>query len=397
MEPVVPPHPPEADDTTQIVGISLYGGQLLLLICTIVWLFSIRCFHNVGRVLRNITYSSPKVIFLLLILAFLIVRLVWLSLEAFVPEFDNLKIGLNRLGMLLYFSAYSLIICFWAERLRSAGKTDKRKFWSRSLSLWTFIILNIGMYAIQSVFVILAVLNIRKENSNGQLTTADLLSHIDLLVLTITLTFSLIIALLVYGILIGIQSRKAFDSTRKKITYGIKVMSFCLVLTICFVCRAIVFLYRTLARNSLPEPVFYVFAYFLPEIIPTIMLSTLFISATRSHILNTFKFSLWLREGMSEDSPIYRSTTGSKSSRKSTRAEVSIEARPLLPSAVPNNASELHEEQDTYGYSEYNSQSSCHSSGSDAHNDSSLENEEGVIEVNLGDERFCTSVGRDEL
>jgi hypothetical protein len=60
------------EQVVDAVGIGLYGGQLVLLLGLVVWLFSIRCFHSVGRVMRTITYTSPKVVFTLICIPFII-------------------------------------------------------------------------------------------------------------------------------------------------------------------------------------------------------------------------------------------------------------------------------------------------------------------------------------
>jgi hypothetical protein len=65
----------------------------------------------------------------------------------------NLSMLFNRSGMLLFFTAFSMIILFWAKNYNKQFDADKAKRSSERLK-WVFIGVNLLMYALSFSFMV---------------------------------------------------------------------------------------------------------------------------------------------------------------------------------------------------------------------------------------------------
>lgn len=54
-------------------------------------------------------------------------------------------------------------------------------------------------------------------------------------------------------------------------THDLKILVISFLFTACFLCRVVVFSYRPITHKTFNGTVFYVFAYYLPELVPTVL------------------------------------------------------------------------------------------------------------------------------
>jgi len=118
-----------------LTGLGLYGAVLALVVLMVVWLLLRHgCSYDWARMLP---LTSPRTLFFVFIIPFLLCRLGWFSVGLLSTDRFSDYV-LNRIAFCLFFSAFTLTIIFWADMLHALRTTPSAR--------QKGTILNIGFY-----------------------------------------------------------------------------------------------------------------------------------------------------------------------------------------------------------------------------------------------------------
>jgi len=127
-----------------------------------------------------------------------------------------------------------------------------------------FIILNLLLYIFQIIFIILWVTS-NEDRDGNPVYEANIIADVILSVAVSTGFF-------IYGWLLFFLTKKVDDvgvgQRDKELT---RILLITLVFTACFSIRVFMFLYRPITGRKFSEPLFYSLAYYVPEVLPTLL------------------------------------------------------------------------------------------------------------------------------
>lgn len=272
------------------IGIALYAAVLLFSAGS--FLFT-ACRKNVTNGAQRVTLARRiRVVFRGVLTLFLLARLAWLSLHLSLQlDRDSDKIDterssatfvLNRLAFVLYFTSFCLVVFYWAEQYHKSY-VETQNFMPQ-LGL-TFILVNAAVYVLQVVFVVLYL----RESGDTSKREGDVLYEANIVV-DVGLSAAVSIGFLVYGGLLFFVARSsrldpaALDPNQAALQAAelFTLLMITLIMTACFLLRVVFFSWRLVGGSKFPVAVFYVFAYFIPEIVPSV-LQVYLSEATEAH------------------------------------------------------------------------------------------------------------------
>jgi THH1/TOM1/TOM3 domain len=141
-----------------IVGLGLYGATSLFSIASFLFTACRKSFVH-GGVQKVTLARRMRVIFRTVLQLFLCTRLAWLAVHLLLQveggvdkqERSTATFVLNRFAFVLFFTAFCLVVFYWAEQYHK--RYVETQAFLPQLG-WTFILVNIAVYALQVVILI---------------------------------------------------------------------------------------------------------------------------------------------------------------------------------------------------------------------------------------------------
>jgi len=235
-----------------IAGIILYGFLFIMIIVSISWS---AVFVKMGL---STLATNVRRTFRSFLLLFIAVRIIWLSLLTFSNE-NDFTFVLNRLAIVLFITAFTLVVFYWAERFHK--KYYETKSFLPQLG-WLFVLANIILYIFQLVIIVMWFIGGGTREGNPIYNTT--------IIADVVISSLLSVGFLVYGILLFCVTKNTDDgeTTNTRTTELLKILFITGVFTLCFLIRVFMFSWRPLTNKYFPTPIFYTFAYYVPELIP---------------------------------------------------------------------------------------------------------------------------------
>lgn len=214
----------------------------------------------VRMALRDRRLSVPLA-FLGLTEAFLLLRVVWVTLHGFAlgsPScHSEATFVLQRAGFCLYFGALALLLVYWAEQYHRSVFADDSLPRGVTVGL---VVANVVMAVYQLVVVVLWL-------AGDQTKEGDALYDSNILV-DMTVVAALAVAFGIYGLMLWWDGRSSGDTSEWHVFEGRLFLVGTLTMVTFFAARVFVFSWRFVAETPLPLWAFYVFGYVLPEVGP---------------------------------------------------------------------------------------------------------------------------------
>eukprot|EP01127_Copromyxa_protea_P018165 TRINITY_DN5646_c0_g1_i1.p1 TRINITY_DN5646_c0_g1~~TRINITY_DN5646_c0_g1_i1.p1 ORF type:complete len:331 (-),score=33.99 TRINITY_DN5646_c0_g1_i1:106-1098(-) len=244
---------------TFYVGVALYSVCYLVISAYFVW----STLHNRYRGEKMVALST----FLLdnlskiLLLGFLLLRVAWFFLRAQQWQ-DDATFILSRIAFAFYFSTFTLVVFFWAER------AQKRYYGQASIFVhrigMVFWVVNFAVWSFQITVLVLFVRQGKSpEREGNMLYEANIMLDI---VLTMLISFGF----LIFGIRLTRQRMKSDDPNDPKLKKDtIKTMTVGTTLFACFFMRVIMYSWRLVTGKFIQGDAFVVLAYFVSELLPS--------------------------------------------------------------------------------------------------------------------------------
>jgi len=236
---------------------SLYG--VLAFGCIASFVYSI-------RQKRETNFAIQQVFHLFLSL-FIAVRITWFALRSF-SERDGLSFILNRFGFLLFFTAFTVVLFYWAETYH---KTYISNVGFLPTLVKFFVITNGLLYALEVTLVVLFIISTDRNNYYEE----GNIFYESSILFEVGVNFLVSLCYFTYGARLFLSHGKASEfeeNFARKTKELLKTLISTIILTVCFLVRVIAFLYRPITNAYMDDQLFRVLAYFIPEIIPSIIL-----------------------------------------------------------------------------------------------------------------------------
>jgi len=125
---------------------------------------------------------------------------------------------------------------------------------------WIFILINVVLYIFQIIMMGLWI-------ASDEIKEGNPLYEINI-VADVLLSAAISLGFFIYGWLLFFLARNSQDEDFERNKELVRILTITLLFTACFLVRCVMFLYRPITGAYLPTPVFYCFAYFVPECIP---------------------------------------------------------------------------------------------------------------------------------
>jgi len=242
-------------------SLCLYG--LLGVACVVSFLLSFK--HNKEDDIDPAQVRLQQLYHLFLGL-FVAVRLAWVALHTFSGS-TIVSFCLNRLGFVLFFSAFTIVLFYWAE-LYHKNYIVAKGFLPRLFKM--FIATNALLY-ITEITVVLVFLIVDRGQYNNREGNPIYETSV---YLEIFVSFTVSIAFLIYGMRLFMQHGRAHDfeeNSSRKAREILTILVATIIFTVCFILRVVAFLYRPLTGEKMNQELFQVLAYYIPEVIPSVV------------------------------------------------------------------------------------------------------------------------------
>jgi magnesium-transporting ATPase (P-type) len=242
-----------------VVSLCLYG--LLGVACVISFVLSCKKRNDVDP-----AQAKLQQLYHLFLGLFVVVRLVWVALHSFSGS-TVVSFVLNRCGFVLFFTAFTIVLFYWAE-LYHKNYIVAKGFLPRLFN--TFVIINALLYSIEIIVVLLFLIVDRAEYSHREGNPIYETS----VYLEIFVSFTVSIAFMIYGVRLFLQHGRAHDfeeNYSRKAREILVILVATIIFTVCFILRVVAFLYRPITGEYMPQELFQVLAYYIPEVIPSLV------------------------------------------------------------------------------------------------------------------------------
>eukprot|EP01120_Amphizonella_sp_Union-15-10_P001748 TRINITY_DN11897_c0_g1_i1.p1 TRINITY_DN11897_c0_g1~~TRINITY_DN11897_c0_g1_i1.p1 ORF type:complete len:289 (+),score=18.26 TRINITY_DN11897_c0_g1_i1:59-925(+) len=250
-----------------IAGLVIYGSLACVVLSSFIWrrLFKQTKLQkgalNIQRMFRAI------------LLCFLISRIIWLVLLLEGMKEEIMSFVTNRLSFGFFFSAYTLVLFYWAETYHQ-NYYDSSRFMPLLGSL--FIVVNFAFWIFQMVLILLFIIYDSSKEGNPFYELNIITDVVLSLILAVGFTF--------YGF------RLLYRRMNTEGAWEALLMTLLtLVFFLCFMVRVLMFAYRPVTGKYFPETIFYLFGYYLTETIPTAV-QLYIVQTTRTKEENLKKF-----------------------------------------------------------------------------------------------------------
>jgi len=191
----------------------------------------------------------------------LVCRITWCLMKG-IPQLSNEEISFifSRASFAFFFSAFTLVVFYWAESVHKTYYASEDFLPTIGL---IFIITNGLLWVFQITIVVLYLLQ------PGLVKTSNILYESNILT-DIVLSFLISIGFMIYGVVLSRKKYKADVQNPRRMINVVKTVLSAVIFVLCFLLRVVMFSYRPITNGYLDPDIFQVFAYFVPEIIPSI-------------------------------------------------------------------------------------------------------------------------------
>jgi len=202
-------------------------------------------------------WNSVASFFQHFLLFFLFFRIGWLVV-LLLDDTGLTDFVLNRLAMLAFFTAFSIILYSWIDALAASRLSSPKVL----TNIWRiFLFLNVVLYTLFIASLIMYI----KSPSYSQHRESDPFYNANILLIA-GINFLGSLMFFVYGIRLYIQARSISHNQNNRSTLKIVLVTSLIVL--CFCLRFALFLYRPVSGRILPVGIFCSLGYYVPEIVP---------------------------------------------------------------------------------------------------------------------------------
>eukprot|EP01119_Soliformovum_irregulare_P024235 TRINITY_DN8641_c2_g1_i1.p1 TRINITY_DN8641_c2_g1~~TRINITY_DN8641_c2_g1_i1.p1 ORF type:complete len:303 (-),score=38.91 TRINITY_DN8641_c2_g1_i1:50-958(-) len=249
------------DRTLGVIGIGLYSITL----CVVFFTISYRLRE---RYRKTTSWNVIKIrtIYKTYLVIFFLARIIWTSLLTFHGH-DDITFAINQFTTITYLLAFILGFCYWRDVKASYLNQTPNPSHSRTSGM-VFIALNILLYGAQTLATIYLLLQKERES--------DLVRKIDVgcdALLSLLCAFGFIFCGFSLIQVIQSQGTEAVIVKRTRKTLGVLIIT--LTFAALFFLRSFMFMYHLVTNQYFAEEIFYIFGYFLVDILPTLEQLTL--------------------------------------------------------------------------------------------------------------------------
>lgn len=222
----------------------------------------------------DVPFSVPCV-FQYCLVIFCLLRGAWLG--ALWCDWELVDLLVNRLALMVFLSALTLLLFTWAELLRAKYALEADSFLP---SLKTpFLVINGIMYVVTLVSVV------------GFLATGDLAHREGSWIYNLNVLFialSNIVISVAFAIKCPQVAYKLAQSrmSNKTLKLIIKIIVVAVVFTLCFLLRFVMLCYRPITGHYLPDVVYITTFYLVPELVPVTLQLAIYIQRVHSTLRN---------------------------------------------------------------------------------------------------------------
>jgi len=239
-------------------GVAGLGGYALLMVfmgASFTWSFFKSNPIPLGKMATRV-----RRIFRIFLTLFVSVRIVWLCLHLFRGD-DNVVFTLNRCALLFFLTAFTLVVFYWAEQFHKNYYETESFLPQLGLA---FFVTNLIIYVFQIIVLILWFV-LGTEREGNPLYEANIVTDV-------VVSTGVCVGFFVYGLLLFYVTRNNDGGdVEGRNTELLRIFFITIIFTLCFLCRVVMFLYRPITGYPLPSVLFYVFAYFVPELVPSVI------------------------------------------------------------------------------------------------------------------------------
>jgi len=323
--------------TTTAVAEAVYSLSFVYVCLGFVWLVSPQWFrHYVFILRRGIPWLNPKTLSVLGFLAFLPVRMAWIFLVLFDSDIQA-QFVLLQVSFLLLLTHLTLFVCYWGEtivyfaRKQYGERRSESAFFHYKVTRWVCAAALVFMYGLKGVLIALYLFIHNLTTLEDDSAIADKINLIanSILLLAIVLFFFLHAAVVSWFIIRNSAER------REVWVRLVKVLGILLLFSAVELIKISVFVYKlTLPgyqTGGLPVEAYLILAFFMPDLVPSMVLVTLELISRRADI----KDKLMAME-------MFQSEQASKRSRaaQNSKKSFSIEESKDLETPLMNSQQE---------------------------------------------------------
>eukprot|EP00026_Physarum_polycephalum_P010586 Phypoly_transcript_10753.p1 GENE.Phypoly_transcript_10753~~Phypoly_transcript_10753.p1 ORF type:complete len:325 (+),score=28.04 Phypoly_transcript_10753:130-1104(+) len=196
--------------------------------------------------------------------SFVAIRLLWFALKAAGID-EVITFTLNRVGLTLYFTAFTLVLFYWVENYHKTY-VSSHDFLPRFF--WAFVGCNVVMYLYETIIISIFIAEYLSGNHAEEGNPVYEVSIYTIIVLSFVVSFTFFI----YGFRLYFRYKFSQDfesSDSGRSMELIKIFLCTIIFCACFLVRGCAFLYRPITGTRMNEETFFAIGYFIPELIPS--------------------------------------------------------------------------------------------------------------------------------
>jgi hypothetical protein len=253
-----------------VIGIILYSILALVCLTTFSWrIIKRRRYEQAIHSLRNLRdisyYPIPGQILLvewlfkIFLLLFLISRIVWLVfILCETPDLDQFIV--NRCAFAFFFTAFTLVMFFWAEMVHK-NYYESHSFLPKLGLL--FVLANVIIWLLQIIGICLVL------SKSAALTPTNPFYVVNVLVdafISITISFGF----LIYGLKLTCRKLYVVDGLTPALNSEAVKMILCTVFfAACFLLRGLMYTYWFLTHQFMDDILYIILTYYFSELVPS--------------------------------------------------------------------------------------------------------------------------------
>jgi len=211
-------------------------------------------------------YDYMQRAFHLILGLFVIVRITWFALRLHGGR-SSAEFITNRVGFALFFTSFTIVLFYWAETYHK-NYVIAQGFLPRLFK--TFVVVNLALYIALITVVAVFLIADGGDSSNREGNAAYEAS----IFLQVGVSFLVSVGFLIYGIRLFMAHGRAHDFEENYWTKAREIMRILVSTIICSVCsfvRVVAFLYRPITDEYMNNDLFQTLAYFIPELLPSVV------------------------------------------------------------------------------------------------------------------------------
>jgi len=248
-------------------------------------LYSILFFMTFVIFIRNLCHEKISILsvgktFYLFLMCFIIVRVSWLAIKAFIIEQNHGEYILGRIALCLFFTSFTLVLFHWAEEFRRRYYDDKRFL---PTVFWPFIILNAFVWCGQVVMIVWYTVTQDQIKTKVYNINSIVIAGINLLVSIFFFLYSVRLYYLTRKPSIAtVPPTSPFDNSANGIVPPdflspgtrnalLKIFIANAIFGVCFLLRVGMWSLKPIFGLEIDNVLYIIFSYFVPELLPSLL------------------------------------------------------------------------------------------------------------------------------